>query len=274
MVSGNTTTDKYLYNIPEDHFFKYLSYINDVTLVVVVFGLVLGMVAMSSSLTSLYELSQSSVDRKTEKPLLTEGWIVRKLKSKYASRLIVCGNSSILAINQVMFLMLYFDVGRAKTCAIFASVTTSFYLLSLWTSYLLFEVRRMSTCRKEFNGIKYWIKQAVRFATLGMPVFAILGYKYTFGVYVPEARTCVFTFDGKVSVLFGVFDSFLSIVSSSLPPGSSYLKLTLVSEVSVAVTFKVVLQKNWCIGCSLVVYSVVKAEVCCMLKCRRRYCVQ
>ena len=140
--SGNTTV-RHILLFPSDVNNRLLFLLRDIQFGIGSIDIFLGFVVVVSSLKSLSELALTSNSRAKTKT--KDGWVVSKLKSKYAPPLIICGNGSLLLFEASLGFMLYYDVGGKTGCETIQPINGFFYVIGLWTTYMLFEVRRIST---------------------------------------------------------------------------------------------------------------------------------
>jgi hypothetical protein len=236
-LSGGNATDEQHdgFTFPRDVDFHLLHLYRNINFGISLFGFHLAVLMVITCIKSLRELRRKS--KCASDTTAENNWIMRKLRSKPAPIVIICANGVTLILGQGLGFILYFDVGGEVLCDVGQRLLTVSYVLGLWTTYVLFEIRRMATGTDTLTGIRYWIMQSVRLGTMSIPFFSIFAYHFAAGIYISDIRHCVLELDAAVSVLFGVADGLLSIVSMILLDVILYIYMRAYPLIQVRIAF-------------------------------------
>jgi hypothetical protein len=206
------STEQQLFWYPRDHDDRLLFALRDAIIYIAAVWGVIGVVIVMSSCKHLCELRTT----KNGGSKVHESLLLRLFKSKYATTWLFFVVGALVVVGTVDMVVLNYYVADAATCRVLQGLMSVTYTMVLWTTYLLFEIRRLSTGTCNFKGTRYAIAQAVRWGTVGMPLFAIVTYFGTSGFYIDEAQHCLNQVDPTLSAILGFLDGTLSIVSSRL----------------------------------------------------------
>jgi hypothetical protein len=212
---------------PRDQDDRLLFAFRDVTICIAAVWGVIGVVIVVSSWKHLCELrapkhvgSQKNLNTREK---VQDSLLLRLLKSKYATTWLFFAVGVLVLLGSVNVFVISYYVADEVTCTLLQGLMSVTYTMFLWTTYLLFEIRRASTGTCVFKGTRYAIAQAVRWGTMGMPIFSIFSYFGTSGIYVDDAQHCLHEVGPTVSAIAGLLDGMLSIVS---PPCTPQVRFT------------------------------------------------